>query len=151
MMRYYPKLKIHKNSTGRNTFDGKEARSYGWHVYAIVLSNGEIVEVEKAYSSTTSKHISEFRSLIGYDKVVHCLQAPQGLQDLDSAKRSITRDIGDLEEQLQSKRIRNVQQRKDRIAALQKQLLLIETVKADYPNIREKRCMPASNQNRWGY
>jgi hypothetical protein len=121
-MKYYPRLKMFKNSSGTNTFDGHEARSYDWYVYAYVI-NGKVWKVEKAYSSTTAGHMADFATLAGYDAIR--IMAPRGLNNLDDARLAISREIAELREQLLNKRNRNKEARQDRIDALEKMLLNI--------------------------
>lgn len=129
-MRYYPRLKVFK--AGRNWFDGHEARSYDWYTYAVVLQNGEVVEVEKSYSNTTSKHMSDFSRLVGYDVKTYRVMAPRGLGNLEAAENAIKAEIAELEAQLLNKRNRNIEGRKARIATLQSQFAIIAMLRADY-------------------
>ncbi len=123
-MKYYPKLKMFKNSSASNTFDGVEARSYQWYVYAYVIDE-VVYRVEKSYSSTTSKHISSFNSLAGWNTLSLYIRAPQGLNTPGAAEYAIKDEIAELEEQLTNKRNRNRQQRLDRIEVLKNQLVLL--------------------------
>lgn len=148
-MKFYPKLKIFKNSTGRNTFDGKVARSYDWYVYAVVLSNDTVVMVEKSYGSTTSKHMNEFHSLIGYDRKFLRVLAPRGLNNFRDAAASIKSEIEEIQEQLLSKRIKKIQERHDRIAELQKQLETLAMIQAEFPWLESehRRAMSGTSRN----
>lgn len=126
-MKYYPRLKIFKGSSGNNTFDGLEARSYEWYVYAYVFKD-KYYEVEQSYSPTTNRHISVFHSLVdGLDRVY--IKAPVGLNHLDRAKESIESEIKDLNDQLNNKRNRNIERRKNRIERLEKMLLDLAELK----------------------
>jgi hypothetical protein len=129
-MRYFPKLQIFKNSTGINTFDGREARSYRWYVYALVLSDETIVMVERPYSPTTGKHMSAFRSLMGHADILRVL-APRGLGELETATRAIKGEIATLKVELLNKRNRNREGRLARIATLQDQLKIVKRVQRD--------------------
>lgn len=120
-MKYYPKLKIFKNSSATNTFDGFEARSYEWYVYAYVIDN-VVYEVEKSYSPTTSGHISTFSSIVGHDMPRIYILAPNGLNNRDSARKEILEAIETLNEELANKRNRKRQERMDRIEILKLQL-----------------------------
>lgn len=135
-MRYYPKLQIFKNPNGTNRYDGKVATSYDWYTYAIVLNDKEIVLVEKAYSNTTSKHISNFQSLVGYDKTYYRVNASQGLGNLDVAIREINDEIKQLQAELLNPRNRNLDKRRYRISKLQEQLLTIQRLSG--PQQKEK-------------
>lgn len=120
-LKYRPKLKMFKNYNGTNTFDGFEARSYSWYVYAYVIE-GQGFMVEKAYSSTTGTHMAELNEVLSGMPVTRIL-APSGLNNLSTAVKEINDEIGELEVELTNKRNRNIQQRKDRIENLKTMLL----------------------------
>lgn len=137
-MRYYPKLKIFKSSNGNNTFDGKLAHSYEWYCYGMLLSNGDIVEVEKSYSNTTTQHMYAWRNLIDSDRIKYRISAPEGLTDLGAAKESIEDEIAELNKQLANPRNRARQRRIDRIAQLEKQLALLPMLAGELFLIQNK-------------
>jgi len=129
-LRFYPKLKVFKNSTNSNVFDGTVARSYRWYVYAIVRPNGEIVMTENSYGPTTSRHMSEFTSLVDRSKIKR-VRASRGLDNLNEVTAEIKASIANLESDLLNKRNRNIESRKDRIAELQQQLLTVAALIED--------------------
>lgn len=130
-MRYYPKLKIFKSSNGRNRFDGREARSYDWYVYAVKMTDGTVAEVRKSYSNTTSGHISKFWSIVGYKTPSIYITAPQGLGNLDRARNEIAYEIKRLETELANPRNRARQRRLDAIANYRTELRNIDRLEAD--------------------
>lgn len=135
-MKFYPKLKMFKNSNATNTFDGFEARSYSWYVYAYVIDN-KVWICENTYSPTTSKHMGEFRSLVGYETEKTAIYAPRGLNNLGDARKSIASEISRLETELLSKRIRNRQERLDRIESLKIMLTNCDQLEAALANRSE--------------
>jgi hypothetical protein len=64
-LKFRPRLKIYKNSSGRNTFNPEtcEAHSYGHWKYVTKVNN-TIIFNDYTYSMTTNKHQSEMRSLL---------------------------------------------------------------------------------------
>lgn len=82
------------------TFDeaNLEAYSYGWWSFLKVI-NGKIVFNEYGYSNTTRKHQSKVRralSELGIEIDLY-IEAPNGLQDLESAINFYTNKIESLE------------------------------------------------------
>ena len=87
-MKYFKRANIYKNSTGTNTFyvEKQCATSYGWWEY-VKRINGQLVFNNYTYSNSTTNHQSAMRSLLrdlGYHSYL-IIEAPGGLQDLDSA------------------------------------------------------------------
>ncbi len=76
---------IYSNSTGSLVYDPikGEARSYGWYILAKRIG-GVMYLNTYGYSVTTSKHVSIMHKHFGYTGY-ECIEAPQGLQDLESA------------------------------------------------------------------
>lgn len=127
MLKFFPRLKVFKNSTGRNVFDGTRSTSYDWYTYAYVFEKDgeqEIYMVEKAYSSTTGQHMGEFRNLLGFPETKEIL-APQGLSNLGAALREITREMNVLNDELKNPRCKK-ERRLKRIETLQAQILLVK-------------------------
>lgn len=81
-MKYYSRLKMYKASNV--TFDPikEEARSYDWWIF-VKRINGHLVFNNYWYSYSTLKHQRKVRKIVGYSTVD--IEAPRGLQDLDSA------------------------------------------------------------------
>lgn len=135
-MKYYPKLKMFKNSNATNTFDGFEARSFSWYVYAYVI-NGKTWICQNTYSPTTSKHMSDFRSLVGYDTEKTEILAPRGLNNLADARRAIKGRIEELETELKSKRVRKREERLNRIEELKVMLTHCDELESALANRSE--------------
>jgi hypothetical protein len=78
---------IYSNSTGSLVYDPikGEARSYGWYVLAKRIG-GVMYLNTYGYSNTTSKHVSIMHKQFEY-RDYQCIEAPQGLQDLECAHR----------------------------------------------------------------
>jgi len=80
-MRFRPRLKIYKSSTGNNTFNPEtfEARSYNHWLY-VMKHKGHIIFNDYNYSVTTNKHQGETRRLmrnelnLNMDKVIYVNQ-----------------------------------------------------------------------------
>lgn len=136
-LKYKPKKKLFSNSNGTNTFNGHVAISYGYYVYAIILQDGRVVEVEKSPSPTTSGHMGAFWSLAGVDyrNILRIQGAHAGLRDLNDVRKGISYSIAKLEKELLNKRNRNIESRKSRITELQEQLTLVDVIAAD-PNVK---------------
>jgi hypothetical protein len=140
-VKYFPRLKIWKSGKN-NEFDGTEARSYGWYVYAFKLTTGEFIGVERHYSSTTMQHMYKFSNqfvprpkqgrLFDYE-----ILAPGGLSDLQGAERAIAAEIAKLQAELANPRNRVLQARRDRIAKLQGMYKTIAMLKADLARSRK--------------
>lgn len=130
-MRYYPRLKIFKNSTGRNEFDGHEATSYGWYVYGVLLLDGRKVRNTHSYSMATSKHIWEGMAIMGDGETLG-IEAPRGLRNLDDVRSHLTYQITKLEGELANPRNRARQRRIDAIARYREMLVNCDILDADY-------------------
>lgn len=128
-LNYKSKSNFWTNSTGSNTFDPErcEARSFRWWPY-IMKIKGKIVFNSYRYSSMTSKHQSDGRSLLkrlGL-KITYTISAPKGLTDLDSAKRHAEYHIDRLIAELSNPRNRKIDERKASLRHWISQLKLIE-------------------------
>lgn len=123
--------KIYKNYNGNCTFDPAtmEGRSYQW--WSMVRRIGQLnVFNSYRYSVTTAKHQRETRRLIESLGIqIHAdIEAPGGLQDLDSAIRLYEQRVNTLNEEIRTPRSqakKNVQ-RADQIKEL---LLKIKQVR----------------------
>jgi hypothetical protein len=129
-MRYFPRLKVFKNSSGTNVFDGHEARSYGWYTYAVKLLDGRVVVNGCKYSAATAKHILSGCHIIDAPEIY--VDAPRGLNDQDAARRHIEHKIAELEAELANPRNRDRQRRIDAIARYKTQLTNLDILAADY-------------------
>lgn len=87
-MEHLKKANIYKNSPGTCTFnpDTKKAYSYSWWLFVSPI-NGKLVFNNYNYSPTTCKHQWKLRSLLSTLGLTIDLtiEAPKGLQDLESA------------------------------------------------------------------
>lgn len=91
-MKYKVRSKIYSNSSGTLTFNPEtnEGRSYQW--YSIVRQFGNLVVLNTYnYSPTTSMHIIKTRKLLNslIDMKFVSIEAPKGLQDLDSSLKHV--------------------------------------------------------------
>lgn len=64
-MKYKPRLKVYKSSTGKNVYnpETRQAYSYDWWRY-VDFKKGKVIFNNASYSKTTNKHQSECRSLL---------------------------------------------------------------------------------------
>lgn len=64
-MRYYPRLKVYKNTNNTNYFDPQtmEATSYNWWVY-LKRINGKLIFNNYSYSNSTCKHQNHLWSVL---------------------------------------------------------------------------------------
>lgn len=139
MLKFFPRLQVFKNSTGTNVFDGTTAKSYDWYTYAYVFKEGEeqvVFTCENSYSSTTAKHMSELRNLLGYPKELRIL-APQGLSNLGAALREINHAINMLNDELKNPRCKKPK-RIERIVQLQEQVKYVEMLQSYLAQGKEK-------------
>ena len=128
-LRYFPRLKVFK--AGRNFFDGVEGRSYDWYKYAHVLLNGDVIEVDRAYSNVTSMHMSDLRHLYGHDKFKYSILAPRGLDNTEAARTYIKSEIKRLETELKNPRNRARDRRIAEIARLKAMLPIVKMLEKD--------------------
>jgi hypothetical protein len=97
-LKHYPRLKLYKYNT--NLVYNPETRiatSYKWYeIYKVI--NGVRCLNTHAYSVTTSKHVGILRQFFNHcrDDIFY-FEAPQGLQDLNSAIKYYESMIADLE------------------------------------------------------
>jgi len=88
-LKWRPRLKHYKNSTGTNTFNPEtlEAWSYGWWCYLKKIE-GSLVYNRARYSNTTSRHQRELRSLLQElnIKIDLSVNHPTGLQGIEKLK-----------------------------------------------------------------
>ena len=85
-MKYYKRLKIYKASNVEFNPQTCQAYSYGWWRFVDKI-NGKIVFNDYRYSPSTSRHQWKIRSLLSSlgIKIDFYIEAPEGLQKLNSA------------------------------------------------------------------
>lgn len=86
-IKYFTRLNEFKESNGNLVFSPVEmtAYSYKWYKLACVF-NGKMILNTYGYSSTTSKHVCSMRALFRQLGIKYAeIQAPQGLQCLESS------------------------------------------------------------------
>ena len=111
-LKYYPRLKVWKNTTGSVTFDPEtfEAHSYTW--WKFVCKIGDYIVLNTySYSVSTSAHQAEVFSLLENKYNINCyyycedepknpnviqIEAPDGLGKLHAAIRHYTGMIKEL-------------------------------------------------------
>ena len=104
-MKYMKRANIYKNHNGSNKFNPEtfEAHSYDWWCYVKDFSGVKVFN-DYRYSNTTAKHQNNMRSLLedlGERLDTYwMIEAPDGLQDLESAKQHYIRLIKNLESQI---------------------------------------------------
>lgn len=116
-MKYYKRLNVYKASNVEFDPNICAAWSYGWWKFVAVI-NGKVVFNDYNYSNTTLRHQYKVRRLlhdlgIEIDLVV---EAPGGLQNLDSALKYEALRIQELEEQIakpRSHRRKNEERRQE--------------------------------------
>jgi len=88
-MKYFKTLGVTKNYNGSLLYnhETKKAYSYEWYEIARVMSEEFAIVNTYTYSNTTAKHVGQIsgfiRNELGISNIVK-LQAPRGLQSLDS-------------------------------------------------------------------
>ena len=95
-IKYYPRLKVFKNSSNSCGFDPSTGKghSYSWYSLSRVFK-GRLILNSYRYSRQTSKHLWNMQSLFRDLGLKYLeLEAPCGLQDLDLAFRHIVRQLG---------------------------------------------------------
>jgi hypothetical protein len=132
-MKYFTKLKIFKNSTGTNTFDGKRAWSYGHYPYAYVLSDGTCLVTSNPYSSTTGGHVRELVKLRNYEKIVYISSRKEfGMTfNTDALAEAVNEKIGEAEAKISSNRVKNKDFWLRTLDALKSQLDYIEMMRLE--------------------
>ncbi len=84
-MKYRPRLKLYKDSSGNNTYNPAtgQAYSYNWWRY-VDRVKGKIVFNDFSYSKTTNKHQWDAKSLLKElgVKIDYFLNVPRGLQSV---------------------------------------------------------------------
>jgi len=101
-LKFFPRLNVWKNATGKVFFDGTKAFSYSWFCIALVLPNGKKVINSHNYSNTTMKHIGDMRKHFEYEYMT--LNAPRGLLDIEATAMALDSEEKDLKEQLENPR-----------------------------------------------
>jgi hypothetical protein len=118
-MKYFPRLKVYKNSTNTNWFNPEtlEARSYRHWAY-LKMINGQLVFNNYMFSNSTAKHQSKLRQLLRELNISidYFIESPNGLQDLNSAKEYYLNKINNNIKYMKRPRIR--QTTKDKLLNL---------------------------------
>lgn len=101
MLKYFTKLKVWKASNVSYDPHRELALSYGWWIM-VKRINGLLVFNDYAYSTSTRAHQRKVRKLLDEMGVTIDLfiQAPKGLQDLDSAEEFYNNRIVDLQNEI---------------------------------------------------
>jgi len=122
-MKYYKTLKCYKAPNFVFSPETMHATSYRWYDLFKKI-NGQTVLNSYAYSNTTIKHIHKMRKLAKElnIKIDLEIQAPSGLQNLDSAVSFYFDKIQDAKEHLVKPRIRQTTKEK-----LAKEIVFFET------------------------
>lgn len=126
-MKYYPRLNLYKAANLTFNPDTGNGTSYNWYLITKFFGNTLVLNSYR-YSVTTAKHVCKLRSLfieLGLKFIE--IEAPRGLQDLESSVRLYTSEIETLEEEIANKRSRpeKNEERKRSIVELRK---LLKTV-----------------------
>lgn len=98
-LHYYPKAKQWKASNVVFNEADETAYSYGWWRF-VERIGGLLVFNSYRYSPSTARHQSKVRSFFRYADFDLEIEAPKGLQDLDSAVRHYERRIEALKEEI---------------------------------------------------
>ncbi len=117
-LKYSKKREQWENATKTNTWDGFEARSYDWYVYAYKIGE-QLYMVDKSYSNTTSKHMSCLRELLKYPQDTKYVLAPEGLNNLGASIKAIDIELGTLIEALKNPKVRSRHTKLERVNELQ--------------------------------
>lgn len=145
-MRYFPKLDTFKNAEKTNTFDGKRARSYGHHVYAQILSNGDVVMAEDGVSPTTRKHMRTFKHLVEGRKIWRvCVPHNGGMADPADVRAQVLWEMKKMKAHLENKRNRKMEWRRARMARLEAMLPVVDMLDRDNAGLPLK--VPAALQD----
>ena len=97
-MKYFSRYNLYKASN--LTFNPDTCRGYSYDWYRLVDKIGDKVVLNTySYSNTTIKHIHKTRKLLGElgIKIDLCIEAPEGLQDLNRAIECHTSHVRALE------------------------------------------------------
>jgi hypothetical protein len=127
-MKYYSRLRQYKASNLTFNPETGEGRSYEWYSIARKF-DGVLVLNAYAYSKTTARHATKLRGLfrsLGLEWVE--IEAPQGLQCLDDARKLVILQIQNLNAEINKPRSRPQKnaERFARIAGLKEKLGLID-------------------------
>jgi hypothetical protein len=128
-VKFYKTLGIFKASNV--SFDPAkfEARSYKWWIFVKVIGD-RVIFNSYSYSPSTSKHQSKVRSLLDTlgIKVDVSIEAPRGLQDLDSALNHYGYQIKELREAIANPKSRKAKntERLAQIKAIEAKITEVE-------------------------
>lgn len=133
-MKYKKQVNAYKNSTGSCLFDVTTctAVSYGWWQFVKRIGD-HIVFNNYYYSISTRKHQNAIKDLLKTLKIDinFYVEAPEGLQNIDSAFAKIDNDIEELTCQMNKKGSKKAQNaiRLKSIASLQIKRLEVQKIK----------------------
>lgn len=109
-MKYFKRLNLYKDYSGNNQYnpETETATSYGWWTYYKFIGNTPVFNCY-SYSVTTSRHQRALRDLLRIDSrdAVLWIEAPQGLQDLNSSITYYTGLIEQLNDKIDRPRSHN--------------------------------------------
>lgn len=131
-MRFVKRDKSFKSSNCEFNYEATQAYSYGWWRFVDVI-NGKIVFNSYNYSPSTCKHQSKVRRLLSDLglKVDYNIEAPKGLQDLESAIKHYEIMIKKLIGEIQNPRSRKAtnERRASQIESYKKTIEVIKELK----------------------
>lgn len=130
-MKFYKRLNLYKASNVSFDPESMEAHSYAWWRFTEII-NGKLVFNSYRYSPSTGKHQSKVRSLLSSlgHSIDLFIEAPQGLQQLDSAIRLYERRITDLEAEIKKPGTRKAKnlERAEQVEYLKKQIKKVKAL-----------------------
>jgi hypothetical protein len=98
-MKFFKRLNIYKNASGTLKYNPltKKSTSYDWYVLSDKIGQYVVLNTY-SYSSTTRRHLQKIRNQFSktFTEVNFCIEAPNGLNDLNSAERLYRKRIEDL-------------------------------------------------------
>ncbi len=127
-MKYYSRLKKYKCSNLEYDIQSEIAYSYEWYQIAKRI-NGTMVLNSYSYSPSTLRHFYKIRNLFDSLNITYIMiEAPKGLQCLDSAKDRYEEQIKSLQKAMSKPRSHagKNQERKAHIYNLTYELLVIK-------------------------
>lgn len=131
-LEFYPRLGLWKASNVTLDPSTLEAHSYSWWLMARRF--GDLVVFNSfRYSVSTSKHQFNVRCWLGHHGISYVtLEAPRGLDDLDSARRRYLRLIDELKAEIAKPRTRKAknQEREAMIQRHRAKLALIDQLES---------------------
>ena len=133
-MKYFKRLKLYKSNECLYNPETMEATSYNWWVF-IKLINGVLVFNNYNYSPSTIKHQYKVRDLLRELEIDIdiTIEAPKGLQDLNSAIAHydyLIKELNDAIAKPRSQKKKNLER--------QKQILELEVTKSKVKGLKLK-------------